>query len=97
MSNVQRLSREGVGPSGSKQETKMQNLELVAEYCAKWFKENNVDIPNTAKEWAKSRSGVSMPPGHTYEALRNKGISVGDLLECILPGYVNRVKTQKSL
>ena len=51
-------------------------------------------IPSTAREWGAGRSGKTVPPGMTYQTLRRKGISVGDLLSQLLSDYTNRVKNK---
>lgn len=67
-------------------------LEERINYCLNWFEENQVEIPKTARDWSRQRAGIGVPPRHTYQALRPQGIRVGELLEHLLPGYVNRVK-----
>lgn len=71
------------------------DFEKTVLFCKNWFAENNINVPNTAKEWSKGRSGVSVPPLCTYQSLRTRNIKVGDLLEAINPSYYNRVKNDQ--
>lgn len=68
------------------------NFEETVTFCSNWFEENQVEIPKTAQEWCKGRSGKTVPPKCTYGTLRRRGIQVGNLLEKLLPDYKNRIK-----
>lgn len=72
------------------------NFEETVNFCKQWYIDNNVEIPKTSRDWGNGRSGVNIPPKCTYQALRKRGIKVGDLLEAINPSYVNRVKNPQN-
>lgn len=75
----------------------MVTLEETVKFCKKWFEENNKPIPKTARAWLESRVGKGeIPPGHSYAAIRRKGISPGDVLEGLLATYHNRVKSERN-
>jgi len=67
-------------------------FEETVIFCKHWFKENKVEIPKTAQEWTRGRSGETVPPRCTYGSLRRRGIRVGSLLEELIPRYNNRIK-----
>lgn len=74
---------------------KGDNLEVKAIKLRNWFKENNVLVPKTAREWQNRRAKEgNIPPGCTYATFQKAGISVAQLINLITGEQTTQINKQ---